>query len=351
MRSLAYWILLSAISLSVSAADGLLESALIFERNERFPSSHCSDIEVLPSGDLFVVWYAGLREKATDVAIVYARRPVGAKEWEAGVVIDTPGKSDGNPVLAQPSQGLLEIFYQVMHGSGEGSTQLGTGWTTCDIRRIASTDEGRSWSEPEMIRPEWGYCTKGALLHLQDGSWLLPLQDERHWNSLVMVSDDGRKSWFYCDPIDCGWGYKMGNIEPTVLERRDSTLVMIMRSADPRHRAWRSYSSDHGRTWTKPRQIEGLANPNSSMEMMKLQSGKWIMAFNDSETSRTPLTLALSNDEGETWPVRRNLETEPGEYSYPSLAQGPDGVIHLTYTYKRETIKHVAFREAWVENQ
>lgn len=331
-------------------AEELLESQLIFDRTERFPSSHCSDIEVLPSGDLFVVWYAGQQEKARDVAIVYARRAPGESEWKTGVVIDTPGLSDGNPVLVQISPSHLEIYYQVMFGSGEGSTTLKKGWTTCDIRRIVSRDEGRTWSEPDWVRKEWGYITKGTPLHLQDGTWLLPLHDERHWRSLAAYSTDGRETWSFTAPIDCGWGFKMGNIEPTILERRDGTVVMIMRSADPRHRAWKSLSKDHGRTWTEPRQIDDFPNPNCSIEMLKLQSGRWIVAFNDSETDRVPLTVALSDDEGETWYARRDVETEKGkgEYSYPSLTQAPDGVIHLTYTYRRETIKHIAFREEWV---
>ena len=263
-------------------------------------------------------------------------------------MIDTPGKSDGNSVLAQPEPGFLELYYQVMHGSGEGVTQVGTGWTTCDIRRIVSRDLGRTWSEPEMIRPEWGYLTKGALIHLQDGAWLLPLHDERNFYSLAALSVDGRKIWTYTAPIDNGWGFDIGNNEPTVLERRDGTLVMIMRGGDPRRRAWKSLSMDHGRTWSDPRQVEELRNPDSAMEMHKLSSGRWILAWNDSETGRSPLTVAISNDEGETWPIRRNVETGSGEFSYPSLTQDSTGVIHLTYTYLRETIKHIAFTEDWV---
>ncbi|MFH1741334.1 MAG: exo-alpha-sialidase, partial [bacterium] len=187
-RKRVEWIVILIMATAAANADGLLESELIFEPTKRFPSSHCSDIEVLPSGDLFVVWYAGSVEKATDVAVVCARRHIGSQEWEPGIVIDTPEKSDGNPVLAQPETGLLELYYQVMHGSPKGVTRVGTGWTTCDIRRIVSRDEGRTWSEPEMIRPEWGYITKGALIRLQDDTWLLPLSDERNFYSLAALS-------------------------------------------------------------------------------------------------------------------------------------------------------------------
>ena len=59
-----FTILFVTLGFASSAFGDLLESELIFKPNERFPSSHCSDIEVLPNGDLFVVWFAGSKEKS-----------------------------------------------------------------------------------------------------------------------------------------------------------------------------------------------------------------------------------------------------------------------------------------------
>lgn len=69
--------------------------------------------------------------------------------------------------------------------------------------------------------------------------------------------------------------------------------------------------------------------------------------FRESE-SRSPLNLIQSTDDGETWDGLRTLEANPGEYSYPSIIQASDGAIHITYTYRRYTIKHVTFTEPWL---
>ena len=58
--------------------------------------------------------------------------------------------------------------------------------------------------------------------------------------------------------------------------------------------------------------------------------------------------LALSEDDGVTWPIRAHVETEPGEFSYPALIQSRDGLLHLAYTYRRTHIAHVACDEAWL---
>jgi predicted neuraminidase len=76
---------------------------------------------------------------------------------------------------------------------------------------------------------------------------------------------------------------------------------------------------------------------------------------------RAPLTLALSDDDGRTWPWQRHLETGDGycmtnnsadkrnrEYSYPSITQTSDGAIHLAYTVFRQHIRHARVSEAWV---
>jgi predicted neuraminidase len=76
---------------------------------------------------------------------------------------------------------------------------------------------------------------------------------------------------------------------------------------------------------------------------------------------RAPMTLAISEDGGRTWPYKRNLEVGDGycmtnnsreqlnrEYSYPSIKQGPDAALHIAFTYFRQAIKYVRVAEAWV---
>jgi len=52
------------------------------------------------------------------------------------------------------------------------------------------------------------------------------------------------------------------------------------------------------------------------------------------------LNLAISKD-GKTWEAALVLEKEPGEYSYPTIIQTADGMVHITYTWKRQRIRHL----------
>jgi len=94
-----------------------------------------------------------------------------------------------------------------------------------------------------------------------------------------------------------------------------------------------------------------VRNPGAAIDVVKMADGRVALIFNDSERERSPLTLALSRDEGETWYVKRNIETEDGEFSYPAIIQDRAGSLHLTYTYRRTHIKHVKVEPSWIEGE
>jgi predicted neuraminidase len=50
--------------------------------------------------------------------------------------------------------------------------------------------------------------------------------------------------------------------------------------------------------------------------------------------------VAISAD-GRKWQAAEVLENQPGEYSYPAVIQSRDGRVHITYTWKRQRVKHV----------
>jgi len=324
----------------------LLRFHFAFSPTPRFPSCHGSTVLALPNGDVLAAWYAGTREKARDVAILCARKPLGGEWGPALVVADTPGKSEGNPVLFLLEEGDIWLFYQTMHGSGEGRTQLGTGWTTCDIKRKRSADGGLSWSEDEIVVGELGYCTRSKPVMLPNGDIVLPIHDARRWTSLMLISADNGYSWRFSQEIDVGAGFNRGNVEPTLLLRRDGSLLCYMRSGASEG-MWQCESTDGGWTWSPP-ELTGLPNPDSAAELLGLQSGHALLAFNNTREGRTPLTLALSKDDARSWFALRDVETEPGEYSYPALVQARNESIHLTYTYRRTHIRHLEFAEEWL---
>jgi predicted neuraminidase len=177
---------------------------------------------------------------------------------------------------------------------------------------------------------------------------LLPLYTDAFSVGLVAVSDDTGRTWRASEPI-----VGVGGIQPSIVRRRDGVLVAFMRDNGPQHRIQYAESRDDGIHWS-PVQFLDLVNPGSSVEVIALRSGNWLMVCNDTERGRHSLVAMLSEDEGRSWRWQRHLElVEPGKgsFSYPSLIQTRDGLIHVTYSYhppEGESIKHVVFDEAWV---
>jgi predicted neuraminidase len=82
-----------------------------------------------------------------------------------------------------------------------------------------------------------------------------------------------------------------------------------------------------------------VPNPSSGTDAVTLTDGRHLLVYNPVARGRTPLTVAISRD-GHAWKPVVTLEDEPGEYSYPAMIQSSDGRVHITYTWKRERVKH-----------
>jgi len=107
-----------------------------------------------------------------------------------------------------------------------------------------------------------------------------------------------------------------------------------------------SWSSDNGKSWTSLEPSD-LPNPNSGTDAVTLKDGRQLIVYNHVGKKpnqwggkRSPLNVAVSKD-GIHWEAAIVLENEPGEFSYPSVIQAKDGLVHIVYTWKRERVKHV----------
>ena len=98
-------------------------------------------------------------------------------------------------------------------------------------------------------------------------------------------------------------------------------------------------SADDGKTWS-PLAPTALPNPDSGIDAVTLRDGRHLLVYNHTARGRSPLNVAVSTD-GQTWKSALQLEVEPGEYSYPAVIQSADGLVHITYTWKRTRVKHV----------
>lgn len=301
--------------------------------------THSSTLTELPNGDLMSALWCGSREGASDARIMASRLRSGTDSWgPPETLADTPDRFDGNPVLFTVPDGRVWLFYSVRDPDAPGMVQIMT---------RESLDGGDTWTPPVKFVTERGVRTRNRPITIKGGEILLPLHELRSGGSLFFISPDLGVNWIASEPIVC----PNGCIQPSVISRSDGSLYTLMRSwnEDPGKRyLLQSESHDFGRSWSPPT-YSRIPTVSSAIEMIRLKNGHVVLAFNDGAgRERTSLNLVLSLDEGRTWTFNRVLESGKGPFSYPSLIQTRDGNIHITYTYRRNTIKHVALNEAWL---
>ncbi len=320
---------------------------LIFPLSQ-VPLCHAPSIVELPDGGLFAVWY-GSSPWGSDSAIWGSTRPLGAREWTAPSLIhDTPGRSDQNPVLYLGRDKKLWLFWAVEKSQYRlwlfyilGKSQ--SKWREVRIWTKVSKNFGYTWREARDLGLPSGFFSRTHPIRLHDGRVIFPLYMDWITSSAVVTSRDDGLTWGRPRYIL----YFLG-IQPTVIQRSDLSLFALMRSGTWPHYSWQAVSGDLGRSW-KNHRISDIKNPGSSLEMVKLHSGYVALIFNDSKTERSNLSLALSCDEGRTWPYVRVIEDKTG-YFYPSIIQDRSGLIHVVYSYNEQnSIAHFVTDEEWIK--
>lgn len=297
-------------------------------------------------GDALVAaWFGGTTEGAPDVGIWLSRREGGG--WSPPVEIATCRLPDGrrlpcwNPVLFQPSRGPLLLFYKV-------------GPTPCDWRGMvrSSADGGRSWSEASglpdgilgPIRTKPVEMPDGGLLagsSTEHAGWTVHIErfEGKRDPASLAAADRWQKTGPLNDPN------QFGAIQPTVLIHSPEVLQLLCRSRN--QVITTVWSHDGGRTFGRM-SATLLPNPNSGIDAIKLADGRLLLIYNPTPRGRNRLALALSAD-GINWRPVVTLEDSPGEYSYPAMIQTHDGLLHMTYTWKRKRIKHVVIDPAQID--
>ena len=155
------------------------------------------------------------------------------------------------------------------------------------------------------------------------------------WRIHFERSGDGGKTWKATPPLNDG--KEVAAIQPSILFHGRGRLEAVGRTRQGK--LFETWSEDGGKTWGKLTLL-GLPNPNSGTDAVTLADGRHLLVYNHTTRGRTPLNVALSAD-GKVWRAAVVLESDSGEYSYPAVIQTADGLIHATYTWKRQRIKHV----------
>jgi predicted neuraminidase len=333
--------LLMAAPVAVVAAEPEIVE-FIFE-SAPFASAHASTIVETRSG-LVAAWFGGTREGADDVGIWLSRRISG--KWTPPVEVATGKQDDGrrfptwNPVLFELRAGELALFYKVGPNPRAWWGML-----------RASPDDGRTWSDGQRLPHGILGPTKNKPFRLPDGSIIAPSSTETPespstWRVHFERTRDAGATWSVSRPPATAEGSAIDAIQPSILTHGGGKLQAIGRTRSGR--VFQTWSEDSGQTWSPVTLLE-LPNPSAGTDAVTLKDGRHLLVYNHTPKGRTPLNVAISRD-GRVWTTVHVLENEPGEYSYPAVIQTADGLVHITYTWRRERIKHVVLDPAKLKN-
>lgn len=305
----------------------------VFGDDRPFQECHASTIVEAENGVLLCAWFAGTKEKSDDVGIWLSRFVEGA--WSAPArVAKVNETAHWNPVLFRdPNRGTY-LFFKV----GREIPFWETAW-------MQTNDAGLTWSQPRELVPfdQGGRGpVKNKPIKLSDGVWLAGASTEyKGWKPFMDRSEDGGLTWTRSADIaiDKEKIPGEGAIQPTLWESAPGHVHALMRTAAGR--VARTDSTDSGRTWS-PAYLTDLPNNNSGVDLLALDEGRLALVYNPVGKNwgpRSPLSLALSSDNGTTWEDAAAFEDEPaGEFSYPAIVKTSAGVA-VSYTWKRQRIR------------
>jgi sialidase-1 len=224
------------------------------------------------------------------------------------------------------------------------------GWDSTEQRNVfmkRSHDNCETWSEiVQVSQPGWFCNNHGRILQLKSGRIILPCHapakdglvgvpysNECHLHSLVFYSDDGFRTWKQSEDTMTAPG--RGAHEPSVVELKDGRLLCLLRTTTGT--LYRSYSNDEGVHWTKPEPTHFPAPDVEPLVTRIPTTGDLMVMWNNVESKsnwpRTPLSVAISKDEGQTWGHYHDIDARPNrDAAYPFVFFQQDEAVVSYYT-------------------
>ncbi len=343
-----------------------------------FSHNHAAQVVRLSNGDLLCAWFGGSCEGKPDISIHCSRLKAEETQWSTPELLsDDMSRSEQNPILFEKEPGHLWLIY---------TAQLGIQQDTALVRWRQSYDYGYTWTLSKDMFDTTGLFVRHPPVQLQNGVILLPAYYCRPSTSgflgedysVIKRSEDGGASW---SEVEIPKSIGLVHMSLVLVDSKNLVGFFRSRQADF---IYKTVSQDNGKTWSVPVATE-LPNNNSSLQCTVLQSGRLAIVYNHvnkyiappkvqsppwfdtedmkhiAETStgnpkknpavwgvkRNPLVLATSEDRGATWKIVKELSVsahvEDAEFSYPSICQGTDGILHIAYTYMRKHIEYIRF--------
>ncbi len=321
---------------------------------------------VTPSGAVLALCEGrkSSRSDTGDIDLVLKRSEDGGKTWGPLQVIAEDGENVmGNPCpVADRETGTIwmPMTRNLGHDS-EKEIKAGTSEGSRECWMMKSTDDGKTWSNPVNITETtkakdwtWYATGPGVGIQLESGRLLIPcdhaVAETGMFRSHVIYSDDHGESW------------KLGGVpgdytnECQAIQKRDGSVLMNMRSYHGENLRFTSLSTDGGESWTEPVEDEELIEPVCQASLIRYEGDgttNRLLFSNPADKKRIKMTVKLSHDEGETWPISRLIH--PGPSAYSCLAELPSGEVGLLYERgvenPYEKITFARFPIEWVEGE
>lgn len=344
MKSICALLLLCA-ALAAPAAEN--EITLVLEPTPENPRNSEGAFVTLRSGRVafyYTQFYGGLHDDSAARIVVIHSDDDGRTWSEPLPVIE---KADAQNVMSvsvlRLHSGRLAMFHVVKNSAVD-----------CTPRIRYSDDEGATWSEPRRTIEAPGYfvLNNDRVIQTTRGRLILPLSFKRLRRSdpegppgaLNAHDIRGIAMWFYSDDEGMKWKEatswwamsrptRRGLQEPGVVELADGSFFSWVRTDQGSQ--WGFRSNDHGDHWTPPEPTQ-LVSPVSPASIKRIPgTDKLLAVYNDHsgrypfpKGKRTPLVAAISDDGAKTWPRRRLVEGDPGEWlCYTAIHFTPDAVL------------------------
>lgn len=316
---------------------------------------HSPGLEVAANGDLIFISFTAVGELDPDVALLTTRLRFGADQWDPpDLFLDLPDVDDHAPMLWN-DRGKLWFFW--------GTNRLDAGFP---FQWITSDDHGATWSKinfPVFTTPVGGHSAQPITNAFRDAAGRIYVaSDGVGPESILWQSGDNGATWR--DP-----GGRSGGRHTAFVLLKDGTTILGMggKSSNIEGFMPKSISRDGGKTYQVTKTPFAHLGSNQRPALIRLASGRLFMTgdFQSEKGIQPPggtrrgSYVALSDDDGETWLIRKLPGTQPHErkdrratmqgdtLGYAVARQAPNGVIHLIATMT-EPCLHFELNEAWI---
>eukprot|EP01113_Clastostelium_recurvatum_P022649 TRINITY_DN2707_c1_g1_i7.p1 TRINITY_DN2707_c1_g1~~TRINITY_DN2707_c1_g1_i7.p1 ORF type:complete len:562 (-),score=92.90 TRINITY_DN2707_c1_g1_i7:81-1613(-) len=324
----------------------VLVQQLLFT-NASFPYCHVCSIVENDDGSLVAVFQAGPYEDSPQSSIWTTRKLPNAQDWSPPVIALTlKGVCSMNPSLYQNEAGVIFLTFHY-GGNPDGSCNTDR-WKGAYIK---SLDGGVTWQNTSITYLPTGYLggIKNKCIKLSNGAVLCPSSTEstvdtliEFWQAHVETTNDNFTAWNTSNEIQFNYANDRfcvyyGTIQPTLTEIEPGHVLSLQRTGCGV--IAQSHSYDYGRTFESPARPTSLPNPNAGIDSVLMKGQKDIgvlLAYNNSPTVRTPLSIAHSVDGGKTWEHLLDLETNTTmRFMYPAVIQSKRDprAAHVCYTH------------------